>query len=142
MDNDKWVWAEDEGAGPLALPPLERKLEPIIDWFDEKPEPVAAAKVEAPAKPAAPADRPVIAAKKTGVQRRIPPSVVKAIVLHLEGRLEEAVEELRAGLRNGEPAADLYPAMGALQMELERFEDAAASYREALKCEPDNESSK
>jgi len=68
--------------------------------------------------------------------------VVQAIVLHLEGKLDEAIQEIQAGLRNGEPAAELYTAMGALQMERERFEDAAASYREVLKCEPENEASK
>jgi len=68
--------------------------------------------------------------------------VVQAIVLHLEGKLDEAIQEIRAGLLNGEPAAELYAAMGALQMERERFEDAAASYREVLKCEPENEASK
>jgi tetratricopeptide (TPR) repeat protein len=64
--------------------------------------------------------------------------VVRAIVLHLEGKLEQAIQELRGGIQNGEPAVELYTAMGALQLELERFEDAAASYREVLTREPAN----
>src|SRR3954464_15047474 len=135
MDNEKWVWTDEEDSGPLALPPIERKLEPIIDWFAEKPEPAAPEGV-------APAPDHSAKVAANGVKRPIPPSVVKAIVLHLEGRLEEAVEELRAGFRNGEPAADLFPALGALQMELGRFEEAASSYREALKFDPENENSK
>ncbi len=61
-------------------------------------------------------------------------------MLHLEGQLEQAIRELEAGLRGGEPPAEVYAAMGKLQMEMERFGDAAASYREALRREPENES--
>src|SRR5258708_13866453 len=54
--------------------------------------------------------------------------VVKATMLHLEGQVAEAIEELRSGLRVPEPHTELYAAMRGLQMELERFPDAAFTY--------------
>src|SRR5438105_5741821 len=152
MDNDKWVWSDEDDSGRLALPPRDRKLAPIIDWLDATPElpipvdlppaPPAAPPPETrpPSPPAPPAAN--AAGHRPAPRKSLPPSVVQAIVLHLEGKLDEAIQEIQAGLRNGEPAAELYTAMGALQMERERFEDAAASYREVLKCEPENEASK
>src|SRR5262249_53621275 len=90
--------------------------------------------------PAAAAERPAPGPPPAETSKRqIAPSVVRAIVLHLEGKLDEAIQELHIGLRNGEPAAELYSAMGPLQMELERYEEAAVPYRELLKREPRNE---
>jgi tetratricopeptide (TPR) repeat protein len=108
----------------------------------EPPEPVAAPKpVVAEARPVeAPASAPRQgAASPDPPRRKIPPSLVKAIVLHLEGKIEDAFKEIQEGLRNGEPPAELYAALGALQMESERYEDAVVSYREVLKREPENE---
>lgn len=194
MENDKWVWGDEEDLTPQPVPLLDEKLTPIVEWPDVKPEPPAppdppakipveatrpapvalngvatpsadaalpkpvappksAPTVAAPASVAppvtappvttppvaAPADPPPASAAPDLQRRKIPPSLVKAIVLHLEGKIDEAIQEIQGGIRNGEPPAELYAAMGALQMESERFEDAVASYREVLKREPENE---
>ena len=91
---------------------------------------------------AAPAPAPAVPASQPNANRKIPPSVVRAIVLHLESRIEEAIQEIQIGLRDGEPPQDLLSAMGALQLELERYDEAAASYREVLKHDPENEAHK
>jgi tetratricopeptide (TPR) repeat protein len=132
--DDKWVWADDEDLSPSSLPLLDRKVEPIVEWLEVQPEATPLAVLEKPEE---------VQPQKVGTdepRREIPPSIVKATMLHLEGQLEQAIEELQAGLRAGEPAAKVYAAMGKLQLEMERFEDAAASYREALLREPESES--
>ena len=186
---DKWVWGDESDASPLGAPLLDRKLEPIVDWFQIAPDPPVAtqAPVEAPLeetiKPqeilqspvtnigeAAPvaeiASQPAVPGASAAsdlnsaslnpasvlappVSEEAPPpataapdlssSVVKATMLHLDGQVEAAIEELRAGLAQGEQQVELYAAMGALQMELERFEDAAVSYREVLKRDSRND---
>jgi tetratricopeptide (TPR) repeat protein len=114
MENDKWVWGgESEESRETSPALLEDRLAPIVDF----PRPAG--------EPEPPPSR-----------KEVSPSVVQAIVLHLEGDLDGAIAELEAGLKAGEPPVELYTAMGALQLELERFEDAANSYREVLKREP------
>lgn len=149
--NDKWVWADEKVPSPQTSPLLDEKLTPIVEWPDLPSEsPVAAEPVEPtvavePAIPevAAIPPPPEPAPLPPGARRRdIAPSVVKAIVLHLEGQLEQAIQEIETGLKNGEPEAELYAALGALQMDLERFEDAAKSYRIVLKHEPENQTCK
>src|SRR5438874_7920960 len=113
MDDEKWVWADDEDDFS-ALPRLDADPAPIIDSSDPSgPQPRSPSTPSETAHPA---------------RRQIPQSMLQAIVLHLEGNLEEAIQELETGLRNGDPPADLYTAMGALQMELEHYEGASASY--------------
>src|SRR2546425_520199 len=127
MDNDKWVWADAEDSSPLGIPILDAKLTPIVEWPDlkpelpspgdppeqagVKPEEKAVADAAATAPPVPPAEAPAPGSAK----RHISPSVVRAIVLHLEGRLEKAIQEIQIGLQDGEPATELYAAMGALQ---------------------------
>src|SRR5438094_3781529 len=169
MDNDKWMWGDAEDSSPIGVPLLDAKLTPIIEWPERQPEPpspaappeqsgakpeelpaalteanpgAAAIPAEAPAIPPVAVPPPAPAAEAPPRNRNIPPSVMRAIVLHLEGRLEEAIREIQIGLRGGEAPADLYSAMGALQLELERYEDAAASYAEVLKSDPENEPAK
>src|SRR2546426_11378773 len=100
MDNDKWVWSDEDDSGRLAVPTLDRKVAPILDWVDAKPElpaavdrpqaaPVAPT-LETPPLPPPPAKA---AGHRPGPRKGIPPSVVQAIVWHLEGRLDEAIEE-------------------------------------------------
>ncbi len=157
--NDKWVWGDEPVSPPEGTPLLERNLEPIVDWFniatkesapdaEEKPkpapDPVPDVVVDAPPLPQATpvpraADPAPEAPPTKGVADNISSTVVKATMLHLEGQVAEAIEELRSGLRGPEPHNELYAAMGALQMELDRFHDAAASYREVLKRDPGNE---
>jgi len=155
--NDKWVWADEKVPSPQTSPLLDERLTPIVEWPDFPSEsPVVAEPAEPPisVEPAIseaaetpprqetvpePAPDPLPAG---GRRRDIAPSVVKAIVLHLEGQLEQAIQEIETGLKNGEPEAELYAALGALQMDLERFEDAAKSYRIVLKHEPENQTCK
>jgi tetratricopeptide (TPR) repeat protein len=112
---------------------------------EEAPAPPSVSKVEkAPAPPSVSASvsEPPAPAPETppvNGRRDISATVVRATVLHLEGQIEQAIQEIQNGLRNGEPEAELYATLAALQMDLERFEEAAASCREALKREPDNQ---
>ena len=176
MNNDKWVWGDEEESSPIIVPLFDAKLTPIVEWPDAGAEPAspaasaeqsgpeqsverqvaipedtpaaetlvaaAAPRAETPDIPpvhATPPRPPIDAAQRN---RKIPPSVMRAIVLHLEGRIEDAIQEIQTGLRDGEPPVDLYSAMGALQLELERYDDAAASYAEVLKGDPSNDSAK
>jgi len=165
--NDKWVWADEPVSSPQSLPLLDRKLTTIVEWPDLPPEPPLPAVPAAPAESAEPAatkvpEAPVVAASipKVEVQvkapveapapvtppangrRDISATVVRATVLHLEGQIEQAIQEIETGLRNGEPEAELYCALGAIQMDLGRFEEAAQSCREVLRREPDNQTCK
>src|SRR5439155_1409923 len=98
---------------------------------NEKPEEVPPAVTETRDEPA-----PAPVPPRT---RKTSASLMRAIVLHLEGRIEEAIQEIKIGLQQGEPPAELYSAMGALQVELEHYDDAAATYREVLKIDPQNQ---
>ena len=158
--NEKWVWGDEEDSSPQTLPLLDQKLTPIVEWPDlppaapsipaESPEPPAVETKETPAPAIAqppetePEPEPVATAEALSPNGRsdTPPTVVKATMLHLEGQLEEAIQEIQTGLRNGEPEVELYAALGAIQVDLERFEDAASSFREVLKREPNNETCK
>jgi tetratricopeptide (TPR) repeat protein len=125
MENDKWVWGDEEEAAAASPALLQDRMAPIVDLPHAGPRQESGAPATA-----APA------------RKEVAPSVVQAIVLHLEGDLEGAIAELEAGLKAGEPPAELYTAMGALQMELERYEDAAKSYREVLKRDPSSATAK
>jgi hypothetical protein len=41
MDNDKWVWADEEEVRPQAIPLFDGKLTPIIEWADVEASPPA-----------------------------------------------------------------------------------------------------
>jgi tetratricopeptide (TPR) repeat protein len=158
MDNDKWVWGDEEDSSPKGAPLLDAVLTPVAEWPGLEPEPPPPADTAEPGgekpeeKPAVaatsvePAEAPPPEAASISAapprNRKIPPSVMRAIVLHLEGRIEDAIQEIKIGLRDGEPLAELHTAMGALELELERFDDAAATYREVLKIDPQNETAK
>src|SRR6185503_7057436 len=106
MDNDKWVWGDTEESSPVIVPLFEAKLTPIIEWpnlepeppsqpaspepSDAKPEEKAPAANEAIVEPAAPPAEtpetppvqvtlpaPVVEAPQRN--RKIPPSVMRAI---------------------------------------------------------------
>jgi tetratricopeptide (TPR) repeat protein len=148
--NDKWVWADETDSSPLTLPLLDKKLTPIVEWPDPQPDPPIPADTapadskpeEVPAPSAIPAPLPEPEKPPANGRRDISATVVKATVLHLEGQIEQAIQEIQNGLRNGEPEAELYGALAALQMDLGRFEEAAASCREVLQREPDNQTCK
>src|SRR5437870_5232612 len=107
MDNEKWVWADEENLGPLALPLLDKKLTPIFEWNSLQPpapeQPQSSVPAEVAPEPTPPLVTPARPPAPT-TRRNVPPSVVRAIVLHLEGKLEEAIQELQTGLKSGEPA--------------------------------------
>ena len=151
--NDKWVWGDEQDSTPQALPLLDQKLTPIIEWPALQPEPdppISTDSAEAPSSQVqeAPAPASIKEAVPSPVtspasgRRDISATVVKATVLHLEGQIEEAIQEIQTGLRNGEPETELYAALAALQMDLERFEEAATSCRQVLQREPDNQTCK
>jgi tetratricopeptide (TPR) repeat protein len=153
--NDKWVWADESDSSPVTLPLLDKKLTPIVEWPDPQPDPPTPADTapadskpadskpeEVPAPASIPAPLPEPEKPPANGRRDISATVVKATVLHLEGQIEQAIQEIQNGLRNGEPEAELYAALAALQMDLERFEEAAASCREVLRREPDNQTCK
>ena len=65
-------------------------------------------------------------------------SVARAVSLHLEGKLEEALKELHRATSRGEKNAEIYSAMGHIQCELGQYEGGVESYREFLRLEPKN----
>src|SRR5690606_13967858 len=62
----------------------------------------------------------------------------KAVSLHLEGNLEQALEELNAAIENGEKGAEVYAAQGHVLFELGRFEEAAAAYQQLVELTPNH----
>jgi tetratricopeptide (TPR) repeat protein len=154
--NDKWVWGDEPDSSPQTPALLDQKLTPIVEWPDlppDSPVPADSAEAsgsqvqEAPVLASIPEEVPAEevpepATSPVSGRRDISATVVKATVLHLEGQIEQAIQEIETGLRNGEPEAELYAALAALQMDLERFEEAANSCREVLKREPDNQTCK
>src|SRR5512135_3728596 len=65
-------------------------------------------------------------------------SVARAVSLHLEGKLEEALKELQRAVAKGEKSAEVFSAMGHIQCELGQHEGGVASYTEFLRLEPQN----
>src|SRR5213596_3488753 len=104
MDNDKWVWGDEEDSSPKGAPLLDAVLTPITEWpgpeaeppspagvpepRSEKPEEIPIAVTGTSAEPSAP---PAPAPPRT---RKTSASLMRAIVLHLEGRIEEAIQEI------------------------------------------------
>src|SRR5262245_6028630 len=127
MDNEKWVWG-DEDSNPVGVPVFDAKLAPIIEWPDLQPasgtpaaspeqptvkpaetrpaatEVPAAAPPSSEAAPPPPVEAPPSAPPAEAPKRKksMPSSVMRAIVLHLEGRIDEAIGEIRIGLQDGE----------------------------------------
>jgi len=62
----------------------------------------------------------------------------RAVSLHLEGKLKEALRELEQAEARGESSPELLSAKGHIQFELEQFEEASLSYGRLLEAEPRN----
>src|SRR5688500_13122542 len=62
-------------------------------------------------------------------------ALAKAVSLHLEGKRQEALQELKGAISHGE-TAEFCSAMGHIQFELEQYEDAAKSYTKLLSLDP------
>src|SRR5712692_4160580 len=111
-DNEKWVWSNDDD--PIAAlfrpEPSSSKTDSGLHLDLMSPE---MAKT-----PAASA------------------SLGKAVALHLEGKTEAALKELSSAIEGGENLAELHAAMGHIQFELQRFDDAAKSYLKAAQADP------
>src|SRR5687768_18478920 len=63
-------------------------------------------------------------------------SLGRAVTLHLEGKLKEALRELDHAIERGESSAEIHSARGHIQFELEQFDDAAGSYTKLLELDP------
>src|SRR3954451_4008269 len=81
--------------------------------------------------------RPVLLDKRSD-SSKASHSVARAVSLHLEGKLEDALKELHRATSKGEKSAEVYSAMGHIQCELNQFEGGVESYREFLRLEPKN----
>src|SRR5712672_2401375 len=62
----------------------------------------------------------------------------RAVSLHLDGRVDEALVELERALRGGEKRAEIYSAISYIHYERKQFEEATAAYRRLLELEPDH----
>src|SRR3982751_4469771 len=62
--------------------------------------------------------------------------VVKAVALHLAGKTDEALAELKRGLEKNLQPAEVHSAMGQMLFEKRRFQEAADSYAKLVGVEP------
>ena len=111
-DNDKWAWFSEED--PIASLLRPESTGAKADPFNFKLDPIAA---DAPKSPAGSA------------------SLGRALLLHVEGKSEEALKELAAAAEQGDHVAELCAAMGHIQFELGKFEEAAKSYSKVLSAD-------
>ena len=65
-------------------------------------------------------------------------SVAKAVGLHLEGKRQEAHDELKRATDAGEETPEVFSARGHLEYELERYADAVKSYTRLLELVPNH----
>src|ERR1700694_4117042 len=65
-----------------------------------------------------------------------PPTLARAVSLHMEGKPKEALEEINRVLENGEETPELFSAKEKIQFELESFDDASKSYAKVLSVNP------
>src|SRR5882762_930013 len=111
-ENDKWVWSNDD--------------EPIPALF--RPEPSTSR-----------ADLGLhldLIALETAKNPADSARLGKAVALHLEGKTEAALKELSSSIEGGENLAELHAALGHIQFELQRYDDAAKSYLKAAQADP------
>src|SRR5580704_17568258 len=66
------------------------------------------------------------------------PALAKAVSLHLEGNLQEALDEINGAIAEGEESLEIYSAKAQLQYDLEQFEEAAKSYAKVLSLNPNH----
>ena len=63
-----------------------------------------------------------------------------AVALHLDGKLKEALDKLNRAINAGSASPEIYSARGHILFELERYDEAAASYRKLLELKPSHPS--
>lgn len=64
--------------------------------------------------------------------------LARAVALHLEGKRQEALEELQGAVNAGEDSPEVHSAKGHLLYELNQFEEAANSYQRLLELVPNH----
>src|SRR2546427_2065842 len=111
-DNDKWVWSNEDDPIPALFRP-----EPSTSKAD-------------------PGLRLDLMAPETARTPSASASLGKAVALHLEGKTDAALKELSSAIDGGENFAELHAAMGHIQFELQRYDDAAKSYLKAAQADP------
>src|SRR5438309_350465 len=103
MDNDKWVWGDEKDSSPKGAPLLDAALTPVTEWPRLEPEPPSAVDTpeqrnekpeEVPPAVTKTRDEPAPAPVPPRT-RKTSASLMRAIVLHLEGRIEEAIQEIK-----------------------------------------------
>ena len=65
-----------------------------------------------------------------------PASLSRAVSLHMEGKLKEALDEINRVLEAGDETPELFSAKAQIQFELELFDDASMSYAKVLSVNP------
>ncbi len=63
-------------------------------------------------------------------------SLAKAVSLHMEGKLDEALAEINRVLETSEGTLEVFSAKAQIQFELEMYEEAAQSYAKLLSMHP------
>src|SRR5205823_11869582 len=112
MSNDKWVWSNEDDPIPALFKP-----EPSTSKTDSG--------LHLDLMPPETSRTPATSA-----------SLGNAVALHLEGKTEAALKELSAAIDGGENLAELHAAMGHIQFELQRYDDAGKSYLKAAQADP------
>ena len=120
--------APPQTAGRMVLTPTR----PAQGRPELRPSPVKPAEQPgASSKPAQPT-----AAESAQQSPKHSSALVKAILLHLEGKIDQALGELNSGLLTGENPLEIKAALGNLLYEAGRFDDAARNYRDVLAQQP------
>src|ERR1044071_6834054 len=68
-------------------------------------------------------------------EKRVSKSLSKAVSLHLEGKLDDAMRELRRTIDAGERHPALFSALGHVQYEVQDYAEAVNSYAQLLELE-------
>src|SRR4051812_13427344 len=64
------------------------------------------------------------------------PEVVKAVSLHLSGKSDDAIKELKGALDKGGSASEIYSTLGQIFFERQRFQEAADAYGKLISSDP------
>ena len=67
-------------------------------------------------------------------------SLATAVSLHLEGKAEEALRELRRAVERGENKPAIFSAMGHILYELQRYQEGVEAYSHLIQLEPHHRS--
>src|SRR3984957_14561328 len=73
---------------------------------------------------------------RTSVDTAKAASLARAVSLHMEGKLDEALGEINRVLETGDGTLEMFSAKAQIQFELEMYEEAAQSYAKLLSMHP------